>query len=121
MQDNDLIQWHNDGHIIKTMLNKSLFLIDSIVCPNKEKTAECYSEALDGCIVSWFLNRYGFECNVGIAPAAAEMEIAWTLVSESNYDLELCQVWIIPTEDSVFSAWLATQKTEAKTDDQKSD
>jgi hypothetical protein len=103
-----IIEWHNDGHSISILLNKSNFVIDSVNCPG-DKTSQCYSDVLDDCFVRWFLFRYGFDCNVGVVPAQAVMEIAWTRVAESLHDPEQWQVWIIPISDEIFAAWVMTQ------------
>lgn len=103
-----IMEWHNDGHSISIMLNKSIFLIDKITCPNDEFGA-CHSDAVGGCFVQWFLNRYGFDCNVGVVPAQPHLEIAWTRIAESPHDPEQWQVWVIPTSDEIFAAWMATQ------------
>jgi hypothetical protein len=36
------------------------------------------------------------------------MPIAWSLVGDPH-DLDAAQVWIIPTADEAFAAWLITQ------------
>jgi hypothetical protein len=97
--------WHNDGHSITLELNRSNILVTEVICP---KTEECTHDVY-GCIVEWFVTRFGLECNVGVAPAQPKMEIAWMLAGDT-YDLEAAQVWIIPTSDDAFSAWLITQQ-----------
>jgi hypothetical protein len=37
------------------------------------------------------------------------MQIAWALVGDKHKDLGVCQVWVIPTQDEAFSAWISTQ------------
>lgn len=97
--------WHNDGHRISLELNRSNILVTETHCPGG---SEC-GHATYGCMVSWFLTRYGLECNVGVAPASHEIEIAWMLSGDS-YDLESAQIWVIPTSDEAFAAWLVTQQ-----------
>lgn len=109
MSEETVIEWNNDHHVMKVVLNKSNFNIDSVVCPAVDDKAPCMHESIGGCIVQWFLLRYGFDCNVGVTNAAHEIEIAWTLVSDSPYDPEMWQVWVIPTADDVFAAWLSSQ------------
>lgn len=116
MSEESIIEWHNDHHIVKIILNRSNFVIDDVVCPATEDIADCRHESIDGCLVKWFLMRYGFDCNVGVVPAASEMEIAWALVSESPYDPELWQVWVIPTSDEVFAAWLDSQNGDSSSE-----
>ena len=96
--------WHRDGHKFRLQLHKHEVIILDVVCPGEEA---CQHEQA-GCLVEWFLRRFGLDCNVGIAEPAGEMEIAWTLVGDT-YDLDLCQVWVIPVNDEAFAAWLLTQ------------
>lgn len=111
MTEDEILIWHDDGHNISLMLNRNLLLIDKILCPagGKEGSA-CYSKAVNGCIVDWFLNQYGLECNVGIIEPTPVIEIAWTVSGEWEVDVDLAQVWVIPREDSVFYAWAQAQK-----------
>lgn len=103
----DDVCWHKDGHTIHVQLNRSETVITHIHCPNGE-TGECHIGKFT-CIVSWFLERYGLECNVGICELTPEIEIAWSAVGEDYDDPELCQVWVIPVNDEAFSAWLISQ------------
>jgi hypothetical protein len=117
MADETVIQWHNDGHFINLILSKSNLLIDSVECPADDtKDSPCRHESIDGCAVRWFISRYGFDCNVGVVPVESRMQIAWTLVAESLYDPELWQVWIIPTADEVFSAWVEAQNGDSSSE-----
>ncbi|MFZ9715977.1 MAG: hypothetical protein ACO3CH_00780 [Ilumatobacteraceae bacterium] len=100
--------WHNDGHSLNLTLEKNAVVISGIECPFETNAdAECQIDSL--CVVKWFLERYGLECNVGVVPAAPVVKIAWTLVGNPNIGLDGCQVWTIPTDDEFFSAWLASQ------------
>ncbi len=102
--------WHNDGHKIHLVLEMTNVKITKVVCPHDgDPEGPCQGIVKDSCVVSYFLNRYGFDCNVGVAPIQSEMEIAWTLVGEPEYDYELCQVWVIPTADEFFAAWIVSQ------------
>jgi len=49
------------------------------------------------------------ECNVGVSKPTDLLGVAWTFVGETYKDLGSCQVWVIPTEDEAFSAWMVTQ------------
>lgn len=98
----DTMVWHNDGHAMHLRLDKDQLSIIQVDCPGTE---ECQINS--GCIVTWFLNRYGLECNVGIASPSAIMQIAWS-ISGDNSDPDLCQVWVIPIDDEAFAAWLMT-------------
>ena len=103
--------WHNDGHKMSLFLDKAEIVIRSVFCPHVGvEDAACAGIVKDQCVVEHFLHRYGFDCNVGVAQVAPEMEIAWTLVGEPRYDVELCQVWVIPTADEFFAAWLISQE-----------
>jgi hypothetical protein len=97
--------WHNDGHSILLELNRANVVITEVTCPNTE---ECVHD-IYGCVVRWFVTRFGLECNVGVAQVQNEMPIAWMMVGDTH-DLEAAQVWIIPTTDDAFSAWLITQQ-----------
>jgi hypothetical protein len=101
--------WHNDGHIIHLQINKSNLEILSVHCPHIESSdAPCrHPEAK--CVVKWFVETFGMECNVGVCKPTDELGVAWTFVGESHKELTACQVWIIPTEDEAFSAWMVTQ------------
>lgn len=96
--------WHNDGHVLHLMLNKSQLLITEVDCPGD---AECAHDRV-GCIVQYFVYTFGLECNVGVVEPHPELRIAWT-VSGDTHDVDACQVWIIPSEDEAFAAWAITQ------------
>lgn len=98
--------WHKDGHAIEIQINRSDIVITSIECPGHDDR-ECKLGNFH-CIVIWFLETYGLECNVGICTPAPTLEIAWSAVGDYS-DPEMCQVWIIPTEDEAFAAWLISQ------------
>jgi len=100
---NDNMVWHNDGHAMHLRLDKSDLSIIEVDCPG---SGECLHEQI-GCLVRFFLTRFGLECNVGIAEPASRMEVAWTLVGDT-YDIDTCQVWVIPKNDEAFAAWLMT-------------
>jgi len=106
--------WHNDGHKMSLVLDKAEIVIRSVSCPHgQDEDASCSGIVKGQCVVEYFLNRYGFDCNVGVAPVSPEMEIAWTLVGEPRYDVELCQVWVIPVADEFFAAWLVSQGSQS--------
>lgn len=95
----DSMVWHNDGHAMHLRLDKDTLNILQVDCPG----GECCANG--ECIVTWFLMRFGLECNVGIASPSAIMPIAWTVVGDAD-DQDLCQVWVIPIDDEAFAAWL---------------
>lgn len=96
--------WHKDGHFIHLMLEKEAVNVSSVTCPDGK---ECKTEE-DACVVQFFVERYGLDVNVGSCPAAADIEIAWTLIGKMR-DLESAQLWIIPVEDYVFQAFVDAQ------------
>lgn len=102
--------WHSDGHRIYMQLERTELVIQEVTCPQTEDR-ECQTGKFD-CIVTWFLNRYGLECNVGVSEVSSDMEIAWSAQGDMD-DPDLCQVWVIPVIDEAFSAWLTTQNMTA--------
>lgn len=98
--------WHRDGHSIHLQLNKNEVVVSMVLCPGSEER-ECQLGKFD-CIVKYFLEVYGLDCNVGSCECASELEVAWCAVGDYD-EPELCQVWVIPVEDEAFSAWLVTQ------------
>jgi hypothetical protein len=101
--DGDVV-WHNDGHVMLLQLNRSEIQALYVSCPEE---GPC-QHTVHGCMVRYFMLRFGLECNVGVAPPSPEMPIAWSLVGDPH-DLDAAQVWIIPTADEAFAAWLITQ------------
>lgn len=102
----DEMVWHNDGHSITIQLQKHELVILEINCPAEDDMADCQHDR-HGCLVEFFLRRFGFDCNVGIAFPKETMGIAWTLVGD-RHDIDACQVWVIPVDDEAFAAWLVT-------------
>jgi len=98
--------WHSDGHSIYMVLNRNEIEIQVVSCPGHEGR-ECQVGKFD-CIVDWFLDRFGLDCNVGVCDISSTMEIAWSVQGDTS-DPDLCQVWVIPIADEAFNAWLATQ------------
>jgi hypothetical protein len=99
----DEMMWHRDGHTINLKIVKSEIVIESVYCPEGDAGA-CH-EPQYGCLVQWFLMRFGMECNVGSCRAESPMEVCWTLIGDPR-DVESCQIWVMPVADEVFSAWL---------------
>lgn len=100
--------WFRDGHRIRLSINRNEVVVSEVICP-QPKTANCQLGKLE-CIVKYFLDTYGLECNVGSCACAEEIEISWCVVGDVD-DAEQCQVWIIPVEDDAFSAWLIAQSS----------
>lgn len=101
----DEMMWHRDGHIIGLKIVKSDIVVDSVFCPGGPD-GDCYEKDY-GCLVQWFIMRFGLECNVGSCRAEPDMEVCWTLVGNPK-DVDSCQVWVMPVADEVFSAWLVS-------------
>lgn len=103
--------WHDDGHSIFLRINKAELEVLEAKCPH-EGPKECKNMAGD-CVVTWFINRFGMECNGGICPPSEILEISWTIIGDVN-DFESCQVWFMPKTDEIFAAWLASNKPTAE-------
>lgn len=102
--------WHRDGHKIRLQINKAELEIVDIECPDSESNGDCYMEDY-GCVVTWFLNRYGMECNAGKCPASSELEVCWTFIGDKK-NIEAAQVWFMPLTDDFFMAWLTSTKNQ---------
>lgn len=106
---NDTMVWHKDGHAIELQINKSELEVIGVHCPHGGSSdAPCFHEETP-CVVKWFLQTFGMECNVGVATPSGNMEIAWHFIGTSRQELGSCQVWVIPVQDEAFSAWMVTQ------------
>lgn len=102
-------RWHDDGHVLWLELNKSDLVVVGVLCPHRQDGESACRHRTAGCLVEWFVMRYGLECNVGVCAPAGELPVAWSLAGDP-YDLDACQCWIIPISDDVFSAWAAGQR-----------
>lgn len=98
--------WHRDGHVMYLQLNKNDVIISTVICPGGDDR-ECLLGKFD-CIVKYFLEVYGLDCNVGSCECRPDIEVAWCAVGDFD-EPEQCQVWVIPTDDEAFAAWLVTQ------------
>lgn len=107
MQNDSELIWHNDGHEISLRIEKSELVVAEVTCPNAKGSA-CHN-LNEGCVVKWFIQRFGMECNVGVCDPAPLIEIAWALVGDLGMGVDSCQVWFIPTKDDFFAAWSVTQ------------
>ena len=99
--------WYSDGHIVGLYLNKNEVEVRLIKCPHDKRDGPCAVREVP-CVVEYFVDTFGLEGNVGTAEARPEMEIAWTLLGDS-YDLNACQMWWIPAEDTAFASWLSSR------------
>lgn len=103
------VRWHDDGHRVVLELHRSEVNVTTVMCPARgDMTKDC-QHSVHGCVVEWFLHRFGLECHVGVCAPAEELEIAWTLVGD-RFDLDAAQVWVISTTDEIFGAWAATMR-----------
>lgn len=109
----EILEWHDDGHAMYLVLNREAVAIEAVTCPWSESNdqAPCYHRQV-GCVVQWFLDTYGLDCNVGSVKAAWEVPIAWALQGD-GIDLDLSQVWVLPTEDELYASWAADQRANA--------
>jgi len=104
IQTNEMT-WHNDGHSLSLRLNKSELEITEIFCPNSPDR-KCGDD--DFCVVDYFINRYGFDCNIGVCAPNGTMEICWSLAGDPDNPDE-SQLWFVPINDEVFYAWMTSK------------
>lgn len=95
--------WHTDGHQVHLRINKAELEVLEVTCPHEENGA-CKNIAGD-CVVTWFVNRFGMECNAGVCQPSPVIDISWTIVGDIN-NFDSCQVWFMPMADEIFNAWL---------------
>lgn len=107
MLKSDETVWNDDGHAIVLQLNQSELRVLETQCPHPEGEGACWHYEV-GCIVVWFIKRFGLDCHVGVAAPKECMQIAWSWVGSMN-DLDMAQVWIMSTDDEFYSAWAFTQ------------
>lgn len=103
------IEWHDDGHQLCLQIVRSELVISTVLCPHAgEEEAPCRVRQAP-CVVTYFIERYGLECNVGVCVPAEYVDIAWSLEGDpDDIDAE-AQVWVIPTTDDFFASWRGTQ------------
>lgn len=99
------LRWHDDGHELWLQLVRNELVVATVLCPHEE--GPCRARQTD-CVVRFFIDRFGLECNVGTCAPEERLGIAWAIVGDPD-DLDLAQVWIIPTTDDVYASWRATQ------------
>lgn len=99
--------WHNDDHEVMLRISKAELEIIEIKCPHNT-SSDCWDEN-HGCLVEWYLSRYGMECNAGTCPASESIKLCWTIVGDRK-NLEAAQLWFMPTTDETFAAWLVANK-----------
>ena len=109
------MEWHNDGHTIVLRLDKSQLDVTEVTCPSDNGGA-CESDGRSrtspdglGCIVQYFIRRFGIECNIGVCPPEETMEICWTILGDER-DLDAAQLWFVPVNDEVFYAWMSSHQ-----------
>ncbi len=100
--------WHNDGHQVLILVDREDVAISLQYCPhNGKEGGDCWSEEIGGCVVRYFVDIYGFACNLGMAPASEFKEISWAL--RRGRDIDTSEVRIMPTADEEFSTWMEEQ------------
>lgn len=97
--------WHNDNHAIHLRVNRSEVEIVHVDCPGENNSA-CQVD--DQCVVQYFIDRFGFDCNAGSCPASETIQICWTLGGNTK-DLDSCQLWFMPITDETFQAWIESR------------
>lgn len=98
-------EWHRDGHFLYLTIEKDRLNVAFALCPfGKSKDSPCWHRQAP-CVVEHYVNLYGLDCNVGVAPAKANLEIAWALLGDDT-DLDLAQLWWIPVDDEAFASFL---------------
>jgi hypothetical protein len=98
--------WHNDGHSLEFIIDKSNLVISAVNCP--AEAGKCRNRH-GACVFKLFIDIYGLECNVGVVSAEPLLEFAWAFIGDFDNPLEASQLWIIPTKDEIFSAWAEAQ------------
>lgn len=102
--------WHDDGHELHLRIERDQIAINPLACPHGEsEDATCYHRGLSGCVVRYFIQMYGLECNEGICPPDETMPIAWAFHGDL-YDIDACRVWIMPKADTDFAGWLEVEQ-----------
>lgn len=104
------VVWHDDGHRIGLELHRSELVITTVFCPHREDPLKPCQHQVVGCVVEWFLHRFGLECHVGVCAPSEELSVAWALVGD-RWDLDVAQVWVISTTDDIFGAWAASMRS----------
>ena len=108
------LRWHDDGHELWLQLARDELVVATVICPHASNRDDdpgpCRVRQAD-CVVEHFVTRFGLECNVGTCAPEEYLRVAWSLVGNPD-ELDLAQVWIIPTSDDVFASWRATQATD---------
>jgi hypothetical protein len=100
--------WHNDRHRMSLVLNKSDLSITTVTCPHGPDSGAACHHPTAGCIVRWFLERFGLDCHVGVAEPTPEVQLAWTWAGD-HHDLDLAQIWVVSVEDEIWKAWSSAQ------------
>ena len=122
----DEVVWSNDGHTIMLHINKENLEVLEVSCPHDPEfrndidpdavdtdgdgyVKPCMEGSRVGCVVKYFVNLYGLECNIGSCAPEPVLEISWCLQGSVD-DIDLAQLWFVPIQDEVFYAWM-TQRT----------
>ena len=100
--------WHDDGHTVSLRINRAELEVVEVSCP-QAPDKKCNHDEF-GCIVQYFIYRYGMECNAGSCLPTPQIEICWTLLGDPK-NIDMSQVWFMPKTDELFSAWLIAKKS----------
>jgi hypothetical protein len=103
----DETRWHDDGHRVALELHRSELTITTVICPHEDDPLKPCQHRSVGCVVRWFLDRFGLECHVGVCVPDEELSLAWALLGD-EHDLDAAQVWVISTSDDIFAGWAST-------------
>lgn len=104
------VRWHDDGHRLALELNRSELVVTTVVCPKDGVPDAPCQHPRWGCVVDYFVSRFGLECHVGVCVPSDEIRVAWALVGD-QVDLDAAQVWVISTSDDIFAAWADTMRS----------
>ena len=104
--------WHVDGHHLFLNINNDRLEVTAGPCPfGQSEEADCYHAGIGGCVVAFFVNLYGLDCNVGVAPPHPTMEVAWSSEG-SPWEIDLVEFVMIPTIDPQFVDWYESVKSD---------
>jgi len=112
---NTEMEWHNDGHTVVLRLNKAQLEVVEVNCPS-DNGGPCASDGRSstssdglGCLVQYFIQRFGMDCNIGVCAPEETMAICWTILGDVH-DPDAAQLWFVPVNDEVFYAWMTASE-----------
>ena len=107
------MKWHDDGHYLRLRIWKSELEITEIHCPHNND-GQCY-DPVYGCIVEYFIGRFGLDCNAGTCLAIDKLDLCWTISGDRRI-IDECQLWFMPKTDEIFVAWLESKLNQNPSD-----